>query len=60
MTAPQLTDQQTLDLHRIQVRLALPEERKHWDTLMRGHHYRGFRTLAGCSLRYVATVDERW
>ncbi len=28
--------------------------------LMQTHHYRGFRTLAGRDMRYVATLDGRW
>ena len=60
MTAPHLTDQQRTDLRRIQVRPILMEERKRWNALMQAHHYRGFRTLAGRTLRYVATIDDRW
>jgi hypothetical protein len=60
MTAPHLTDQQRTDLQRIQVRLVLLEERNRWNALMQAHHYRGFRTLAGRTLRYVATIDDRW
>ncbi|MFA7525349.1 MAG: ISAs1 family transposase, partial [Acidithiobacillus sp.] len=29
-------------------------------TLMQTHHYRGFRTLAGRTMSYVATLAERW
>ena len=60
MTAPHLTDQQRADLQRIQVRPVLVEERERWNALMQAHHYRGFRTLAGRTLRYVATIDDHW
>ena len=60
MEAPTLTSSQQANLHRVQVRPILPTERERWNTLMQAHHYRGFRTLAGRTLRYVATLDDRW
>ena len=60
MEAPTLTSNQQAALHRIQVRPILPTERERWNTLMQAHHYRGFRTMAGRTLRYVATLDDRW
>ncbi len=44
----------------VEVRLATPAERPLWDALMDGHHYLGFRRLAGRGLRYVATFGDRW
>ncbi|MGC9128687.1 MAG: ISAs1 family transposase [Acidithiobacillus sp.] len=60
MTAPPITEQQRMDLRRVQVRPIVPSELERWNTLLRAHHYRGFRTLAGQTLRYVATIEERW
>ncbi|WP_414039206.1 ISAs1 family transposase [Acidithiobacillus sp. M4-SHS-6] len=60
MEASTLTSNQQALLQRVQVRPILPTERERWNTLMRAHHYRGFRTLAGRTLRYVATLDDRW
>ena len=60
MTAPQITEQQRMDLRSVQVRPIVPSELERWNTLLRAHHYRGFRTLAGQTLRYVATIEERW
>ncbi len=60
MKAPTLTSNQQAALHRIQVRLILPTEWERWNTLMQAHHYRGFRTMAGRTLRYVTTLDDRW
>ena len=47
-------------LSEVEVRPATPEERPLWDALMDGHHYLGFRRLAGRGLRYVATFRGRW
>ncbi|WP_139113678.1 Druantia anti-phage system protein DruA, partial [Acidithiobacillus thiooxidans] len=60
MEVPTLTENQQASLHRVQVRPILPTERGRWNTLMQTYHYRGFRTLAGRNLRYVATLDGRW
>lgn len=35
-------------------------ERSRWDGLMAEHHYLGFRSLVGESVRYVAEVKGRW
>jgi hypothetical protein len=35
-------------------------ERGEWDRLMSEHHYLGFQSLVGESLRYVAEVPGRW
>ncbi len=47
-------------LMRMRVRLVAPDERERWDTLMRAHHYLGFRGFIGQSLRYVAEADGHW
>lgn len=60
MHAPKLIPNQQAALRRIQVRPVLPTEQERWNALMREHHYRGFRTLAGPTLRYVATLEDRW
>ena len=43
----------------VQVRLALPHERRRWDELMRAHHFLGFKQFAGRGLRYVAVYRGR-
>jgi hypothetical protein len=35
-------------------------ERLQWDRLMTEHHYLGFKTLVGESLRYVAELNQEW
>ncbi len=35
-------------------------ERPEWDTLMAKHHYLGFRSLVGKSIRYVAEMQGQW
>lgn len=60
MTPPQLTELQRSILQRVQVRPIVPSERERWNSLLRAQHYRGFRTLAGQTLRYVATLEDRW
>jgi hypothetical protein len=47
-------------LHRVAVRLIVPEERAEWDALVAAHHYLGLRSLFGQTLRYVAEIDGRW
>ena len=42
------------------VRPIHPSEREHWDFLIRQHHYLGFRSLVGRSLRYVAEFKGCW
>lgn len=45
---------------RLTVRPIHPTEIARWNRLMSAHHYLGFRTLVGESLKYVACVDEEW
>ena len=47
-------------LHRLTVRPIQAGEREVWDSVMATHHYRGFRTLVGQALRYVAEIDGQW
>ena len=42
------------------LRLVKPDEVVRWDELMAAHHYLGFRTLVGESLKYVAEQDGSW
>ena len=42
------------------VRPILSVERCHWDALMDNHHYLGFKSLVGRSIRYVAEVHNHW
>lgn len=42
------------------VRPILPGEQTAWNHLMSTHHYLGFRTLPGNSLKYVAILDGEW
>jgi len=35
-------------------------ERSEWDTLMAEHHYLGFKSLVGKSIRYVAEMQGQW
>ena len=44
----------------VQVRLIEAGEGGQWDELMAAHHYLGFRTLVGESLKYVAEQDGSW
>jgi len=44
----------------VQVRLIEAGEGGQWDELMAVHHYLGFRTLVGESLKYVAEQDGSW
>jgi len=36
------------------------EERSRWDATMRQHHYLGFHSLVGESIRYVALWQDQW
>lgn len=47
-------------VNRVEVRLVRAAELERWNLLMRGHHYLGFRSLIGESLRYVASYEDRW
>lgn len=42
------------------VRPILPAERCNWDARMAKHHYLGFKSLVGRSIRYVAEVHDQW
>jgi len=55
---PELLDK--IPLSSVTVRPILPNERLRWDRLMSEHHYLGFRSLVGESLRYVAELQGRW
>jgi hypothetical protein len=48
------------DLSSLHVRPILRDEVDRWNSLMFSHHYLGFRTLPGNSLKYVAILDEEW
>jgi len=48
------------DLASLVVRPIRPEEKAEWDHLMATHHYLGFRTLVGESLKYVALLQDQW
>jgi len=51
---------QGFPLHAVPVRPITHRERSNWDSLMARHHYLGFRSLVGESIRYVAELDGRW
>lgn len=44
----------------VEVRLVTASERSLWNSLMKRHHYLGFHSLIGQSLRYVAVYRDRW
>lgn len=50
----------TTFLRSIEVRPIYRHEKAEWDTLMRHHHYLGFRCLIGKSIRYVALYKKKW
>jgi len=47
-------------VQKVTVRPIAAAEKARWDSLMKAHHYLGFRSLIGKSLRYVATVEDQW
>lgn len=47
-------------LRLLEVRPIIRRERSQWDLLMRQHHYLGFNSLVGESLRYVAHLHGHW
>lgn len=50
-----------LDLaQRLTVRAIRPGGIARWRDLMATHHYLGFRTLVGQSLKYVACMGDEW
>jgi Domain of unknown function (DUF4338)/DDE_Tnp_1-associated/Transposase DDE domain len=46
--------------HPLEVRPIMREERTRWDRLMAQHHYLGFHSMVGESLRYVALHQGQW
>lgn len=44
----------------LRVRPIRPAERSTWDHLMAEHHYLGFNSLVGASIRYVAELEDCW
>jgi Domain of unknown function (DUF4338) len=59
MTKPNSTPEAEF-LHRVAVRLLVPEERERFDELLEREHYLGSARVGGQSLRYVAEVDGQW
>jgi len=56
-------DPNSLDRHRFDTLIVRPveaSERIRWDEEMRTHHYLGFRTMPGESIRYVALLGGEW
>jgi hypothetical protein len=47
-------------IHHLVVRPINIAERSKWDTLMAKHHYFGFKSLVGKSIRYVAEIQGQW
>ena len=47
-------------VNRVELRPVRAVEREQWDRLMREHHYLGFQSLIGESLRYVAVYEDHW
>ena len=47
-------------IHHLVVRPINIAERSQWDTLMAKHHYLGFKSLVGKSIRYVAEIQGQW
>jgi len=47
-------------IHNLVVRPINIAERLLWDTLMAKHHYLGFKSLVGKSIRYVAEIQGQW
>jgi len=46
--------------HSLVVRPIRSVERSQWDRLMAKHHYLGFNSLVGESIRYVAEFQNNW
>jgi len=46
--------------HHLVIRPINIAERSEWDTLMAEHHYLGFKSLVGKSIRYVAEMQGQW
>jgi len=47
-------------IHHLVVRPINITERSEWGTLMAKHHYLGFKSLVGKSIRYVAEMQGQW
>jgi predicted transposase YbfD/YdcC len=58
--APTAQVNEASPFHFLIVRPITANERSAWDTLMATHHYLGFRSLVGESIRYVAEMQGRW
>lgn len=51
---------QKCNLSNLVVRPIVPGEEKNWNRLMATHHYLGFHSLTGKTLKYVALLDGQW
>lgn len=62
MSQAALTSQidETSPLRSVIVRPITALERSNWDILMAKHHYLGFKSLVGKSIRYVAELQNHW
>jgi len=49
-----------ISLNSLVVRPITPGEEIAWNNLMREHHYLGFHSLTGKTLKYVALLDGQW
>ena len=47
-------------IHHLVVRPINIAERSKWDKFMAKHHYLGFKSLVGKSIRYVAEIQDQW
>ena len=48
------------NLKALVVRPITSQEEKYWNNMMNEHHYLGFRTLTGKTLKYVAVLNNQW
>ncbi|MHB8986901.1 MAG: hypothetical protein ACYC38_13440, partial [Eubacteriales bacterium] len=49
-----------INLDSLVVRPITQAEENTWNNLMREHHYLGFHSLTGKTLKYVALLDGHW
>lgn len=49
-----------INLDSLVVRPITPGEENAWNNMMREHHYLGFHSLTGKTLKYVALLDGQW
>jgi len=49
-----------ISLNSLVVRPITPGEELIWNNLMREHHYLGFQSLTGKTLKYVALLEGQW